>query len=271
MAPAKNLKEAVLLIDRGSRERTVQDELKVLSESVKKLGGYAIGEFAFLEVRGPTIEEGITKCSKLGAERIIAFPYFLHNGLKCRAAIERVRELSATSGCEVIAIDTPLGVDQLLVDIVLSRLRDLKATNPTVPEEDCEVLIIGHGSRYPEEKNDLRQIARSVKERSNYREVDFCFLELADPTISEGIERCLERSPKLLLIVPYFLHFGSHMQRDLPQELQRVSQRNPQSKVLLGKHLGTDIRLAELVVKRIRERLNQYQLTKNEKVSGSQK
>ena len=249
-------REAVLLIDRGSREQAVQDELRSLSESVKRLGRYAIGEFAMLEVRGPTIEEGIVKCIALDAERIIVFPYFLHNGLKCRAAIDKVHQLSAKVSSKMIGINTPLGVDQLLVDIVLSRLEDMKATCPTVSAEDCAVLLVGHGSRYPEEKNDLDQIARSVKERGNYRDVESCFLELCEPAIAEGIERSADRNPRLLFVMPYFLHFGAHLQRDVPNELKAASERAGLPQVLFGKHLGTDIRLAQLVIKRIRENLN---------------
>jgi len=250
-------KEAVLLIDRGSREQAVQDELKSVSESVRRLGRYAIGEFAMLEVRGPTIEEGLTKCITLGAERIIAYPYFLHNGLKCRVAIDKVHQLSAKIDCELIEIHSPLGVDQLLVDIVLSRLEDLRAAAPTIREEDCAVLLVGHGSRYLEEKNDLEKIARNVKEQSNYGDVGYCFLELTDPAIVEGIERSAGRRPQLLLVDPYFLHFGTHLQRDVPNELKAASGKIALPKVLFGKHLGTDIRLAQLVMKRITEQMNQ--------------
>jgi len=246
-------KDAVLLIDRGSREQTVQDELKALTERVRQLGGFDVGEFALLEVRGPTIEEGLGNCAEAGAENVVVFPYFLHNGLKCHLALDKVRALSLRSGMSVVVIDTPLGVDQMLVDLVLSTLRDLKATRTSVREEDCQVLLMGHGSSYPQERSDFQLIARSVKDQSGYGGVEFCFLELASPTIPEGIGACLDRKPELLLLMPYFLHFGAHLQRDVPRELENISQRVSLSNVLSGKHLGASPLLAELVVKRIRQ------------------
>lgn len=51
--------------------------------------------------------------------------------------------------------------------------------------------------------------------------VDYAFLELASPSIVEGVARSVERGVTDLLVVPYFLSAGRHVQEDIPNEIAK--------------------------------------------------
>ena len=59
--------------------------------------------------------------------------------------------------------------------------------------------------------------------RPYYRNVEFCFLELDRPNIEEGIGRAVAENPSVILIVPYFLHKGAHIKRDVIKDLNAPS------------------------------------------------
>jgi precorrin-8X/cobalt-precorrin-8 methylmutase len=69
------LKRALLIIDRGSREPEVREELERICLIVKTKGGYYYTSYCFLEVIPPFIEEGIRKCQENGSKITQKFSY----------------------------------------------------------------------------------------------------------------------------------------------------------------------------------------------------
>jgi sirohydrochlorin ferrochelatase len=56
-----------------------------------------------------------------------------------------------------------------------------------------------------------------------------------------------------VLVIPYFLHFGAHLRRDIPKLMLENLKKYPEINLVLGKHLGFDEALVDLVAKRIKE------------------
>ena len=68
------------MIDRGSREADVREELEDICSIAKRKGQYGYANYCFLEVLPPYIEEGIKKCLENGADFItISTLQPLHN------------------------------------------------------------------------------------------------------------------------------------------------------------------------------------------------
>jgi sirohydrochlorin ferrochelatase len=115
------------------------------------------------------------------------------------------------------------------------------------------ILLIAHGSRYAPANDDLHQIARRIAERGEYPIVEASFLELAEPGILAGGDRCVEQGATRVLMVPYFLSAGVHLRRDLTAARDELQARHPHVDFRLGLPLGPHPLLNELVVERIRE------------------
>ena len=115
------------------------------------------------------------------------------------------------------------------------------------------VLLIAHGSRQAAANDDLRALAARLADRGAYPIVVPCFLELAEPDISAGGDRCVTRGAARVLMVPYFLSAGVHLRRDLTAARDELGRRHPGVEFRLGAPLGPDPLLDRLVEERIRQ------------------
>jgi sirohydrochlorin ferrochelatase len=122
--------------------------------------------------------------------------------------------------------------------------RDLRAT---------AVLLIAHGSRREAANNDLGELAKRVAAKGDYSIVEGSFLELAEPDIATGGDRCVARGAFRVLMIPYFLSAGIHIERDLAAARDDLKARHPNVEFLLGPPLGPHPLLDDLVATRIRE------------------
>ncbi len=118
------------------------------------------------------------------------------------------------------------------------------------------VLLIAHGSRRPEANADLARLAEMVRERGDYGVVEIAYLELAEPTIPQGIARSVYQGAKRILMMPYFLSAGSHVVEDLERFRQEAAERYPSARVQLCPPLGLHPLMVDLVMTRIAEGAN---------------
>ena len=121
--------------------------------------------------------------------------------------------------------------------------------------KNTAILMMAHGSRIPEANDAVRKIASMVKKITGYDIVEVAFREQHPPSIQQGIDACVAQGAERVLLVPYFLFIGAHVQEDLPEEMARARARHPQVEFAMGKHLGVHKKLAEVVVERIAEGL----------------
>ncbi len=117
------------------------------------------------------------------------------------------------------------------------------------------ILLMAHGSRIAEANDAARQIAAMVREMTGYEIVEVSFREQHLPNIQAGIDACVAQGAKRILLIPYFLFVGAHVQEDLPEEMAEAKKRYPQVEFAMGTHLGAHRKLAEIVVERINEGL----------------
>jgi sirohydrochlorin ferrochelatase len=119
------------------------------------------------------------------------------------------------------------------------------------PSETVAVLLIAHGSRQSAANDDLHQLAARFAARGDFPIVEPSFLELAEPDIAKGGDRCVARGATRVLMVPYFLSEGVHLLRDLTAARDDLQSRYPEVDFRLGQALGPHRLLDELVAERI--------------------
>lgn len=117
------------------------------------------------------------------------------------------------------------------------------------------ILMMAHGSRIPEANDAAREVAAMVREMTGHEIVEVSFRELHEPNIQEGIDTCVAKGAERVLLIPYFLFMGAHVQHDLPEEILAAKSRYPGLLLEMGPHLGVHRKLAEIVVERIQQGL----------------
>jgi sirohydrochlorin ferrochelatase len=118
------------------------------------------------------------------------------------------------------------------------------------------ILMMAHGSRITEANDAAREVATMVREMTAFEIVEVSFRELHNPNIQSGIDACVAKGAERILLMPYFLFMGAHVQHDLPEEIAEAKKRYPNLIMEMGGHLGTHRKLAEIEVERIGEALD---------------
>ena len=114
---------------------------------------------------------------------------------------------------------------------------------------------MAHGSRIAEANNAARDVAVMVRKMTGFEIVEVAFRELHEPDIQQGIDTCVARGAERILLMPYFLFMGAHVQHDLPEEIAEAHKRHPALAMEMGGHLGAHRKLAEIEAERIGEAL----------------
>ncbi len=115
------------------------------------------------------------------------------------------------------------------------------------------VILLGHGSRIPGAGEDMEKVAAGMRERNGAGIVETCYMSRLGPHFPEVFDRCVARGATTVIVIPYFLHCGLHMLQDIPELLRRKAAEYPQVKLILGRNLGFDDCLVDLVLKRLDE------------------
>ncbi|HEX6670939.1 MAG TPA: CbiX/SirB N-terminal domain-containing protein [Nitrososphaeraceae archaeon] len=245
------MRKALLIIDRGSKELEVQDELLKISNQAKEKGGYIYSNFCFLEVIPPYIDEGIRNCIKENVDLITVMPYFLYPGMKLKDAVKKTATISKDKQVKLV-ITKPLCYSDVLKFVIIDRLTKLKFLNDIrLKDKECDVLVIGHGSSDRRATEAFIFTINSIK--NSYRNVEHCFLELEGPTIQEGINSVIKKNPKIVLIMPYFLHKGIHIKHDVINEVKIALKSHSFTNILIADHIGVDDNMVNLILLRANE------------------
>ena len=245
------MKRGLLVIDRGSREQEAKDELKEICSRVKEKGNYEFSDFCFLEVLPPFIKDGIENSLNQNLDTLTIVPYFLYPGKKVKAAVTDAIKFQSTTDVKFV-VSRPMSMHKTMIDLVDNRVATvLEENNFSVPKNEIDVLIIGHGSKDPNAKLSIEYVVNGLT--STYRNVDHCFLEIEEPNIQQGITKCEKNNPKILVIVFYFLHEGAHVKRDIYEDLNPALEKSNLEKVLITKHIGTDEKMVDLIIERAKE------------------
>ena len=244
-------RRGLLIIDRGSRQREASEELETICEKIKTKRDYVFTDFCFLEVEPPYIEDGITRCLKENIDSLTIVPYFLYPGKKVKNAVTDVMKFQKDTKVKFL-VTKAMSMHKTLVDVVENRIEaTIKENNIELLKKDVDVMIIGHGSVDVNAQRSLNYVVDEMNR--SYRNVSRCWLEIEQPDIIEGIKKCEEDKPQVLIIVLYFLHEGAHVKNDVNNDLLPALENSSITKSFTTKHLGVDEKMVDLILERARE------------------
>jgi sirohydrochlorin ferrochelatase len=117
------------------------------------------------------------------------------------------------------------------------------------------LLMLAHGSPRPTANTEFLRVLEVVRERKVFDFVQEGYLECNAPDIPSAIDLCAAQGATRILVVPYFLHTGTHVADDLPTLLEEGSLRHPHIEFRLGDFLGRSESLTEILEDRIQASL----------------
>ncbi len=108
------------------------------------------------------------------------------------------------------------------------------------------VLIVGHGTRNREGTLQFLQLASQIQDRLQNIPCQACFLELADPSIEEGVRQLTLLGVERLLVVPVLLFSAGHAKSDIPDAVAIACEKLGVQAVAQSAPLGTHPSLLKL-------------------------
>lgn len=118
------------------------------------------------------------------------------------------------------------------------------------------LLLVAHGSRRTASNLEVARLAEQLQVdlKTDFAMVKAAFLELAEPSIPEGIQVCAEAGADDVLVLPYFLNTGRHVAEDIPAEIDIARQRLPELTINLQSHIGALPDMHNLLLKAARNK-----------------
>jgi sirohydrochlorin cobaltochelatase len=117
------------------------------------------------------------------------------------------------------------------------------------------VLLVGHGTRDELGLREFDELAVEVGRRLGNRRVRRAFLELAEPSISEAIDRLAAEGVRSILVVPLFLFAAGHVKHDVPAAVDKGVARHRELRIDIAPAFGCDEEILALSARRFEESL----------------
>jgi sirohydrochlorin cobaltochelatase len=113
------------------------------------------------------------------------------------------------------------------------------------------VLFVGHGSRDPEGNEELLRFTKQVAGHLQHSVIETCFLELTQPDIPQGIDRCVKRGATRIFVVPIMLFSAGHAKVHIPLAIQEAQHKYPDIQFRCGRPVGVDPLVLPILRKRL--------------------
>ena len=115
-------------------------------------------------------------------------------------------------------------------------------------------IVFAHGSRIESANQAVRKIAAQMAASRNEM-VEAAFLELGQPDLANAAARLVARGASHIIVIPYFLTLGTHMQRDLPRLAEEAARQNGGVEIEVTSPLDGHPALLEALLDRASEAL----------------
>lgn len=119
---------------------------------------------------------------------------------------------------------------------------------------EAGILLVAHGSRVESSNQEIQILADKLRSHLTINSgnvepvVEHAFLELAEPSITDAIDKCAGYGISQLRVLPYFLAAGRHVRDDIPEEIDQGIRKYPQMNISVASHVGTSDMMLELLL-----------------------
>ena len=116
------------------------------------------------------------------------------------------------------------------------------------------MLVVAHGSRRALSNDEVRTLTGRLAARAvaDFDHVTCAFLELAEPSIPDGLRAAIAAGAHEVVVLPYFLSAGRHVVDDIPAAVELVRAEHPGVCISVAPYLGAADGLVELMMRQAR-------------------
>lgn len=113
------------------------------------------------------------------------------------------------------------------------------------------ILILAHGSKKIETERVLDSLAEKVKAKTGENLVITAYLRFSEQNLQKGIDSLIEQGANAIFIIPLFIFDGVNTTIGILNQLTKLQTKYPFVQMKVGRHIGDDDILVELMLDRI--------------------
>jgi sirohydrochlorin ferrochelatase len=118
------------------------------------------------------------------------------------------------------------------------------------------IVVFAHGSRLEPANEAVRVVARQLAAAGGFTAVETAFLELGEPGLEGAVKALVAQGFRDILVVPYFLTLGIHLERDLPRIINNLAGMFGDVRIRAAAPLDGHPALVEILLDRIQAALD---------------
>lgn len=115
------------------------------------------------------------------------------------------------------------------------------------------ILYVAHGTRLQAGIDEAVQFIENQMKQTAFPIQTYSFIDLAKPSIEEGIESCIKQGATKIAIVPILLLAAAHVKEDIPESIFEAMEKYPYIQFTYGKPFGVNDHMIHTIIERIKE------------------
>lgn len=116
------------------------------------------------------------------------------------------------------------------------------------------IIIFAHGSSVASANEAVRRVSAEAAATGGFALYETAFLDV-EPTLLNAASRLISQGADQVLVIPYFLTLGLHLQRDLPRMVREAELQHPGVSIRVAPPLDGHPALSQILADRVRETL----------------
>lgn len=132
---------AVLLVGRGSRDPDSNSELYKVGRLLYEGRPFGGVECCFIAIARPGLQEGLERCLRLGARRVVVAPHMLFAGILSKRMELLAQGFGARHPEIGLAVAMPLGAEDNLLAVVQQRIDEARAGVAAANCDSCKYRV----------------------------------------------------------------------------------------------------------------------------------
>ncbi len=89
------------------------------------------------------------------------------------------------------------------------------------------LIVLAHGSRNFRANQAFLEMVEKAGQESGEKNIFGAFFSLADPALEDVVQKLCRDGIEKIVIFPYFLLDGSHVEKDIPQRVRLMGEKFP--------------------------------------------
>jgi sirohydrochlorin ferrochelatase len=241
--------DAAIMVGHGSLMADSGRAMLQIADCLRRQQVLPLVEAGFLNFSQPTFARVVAQVAAQGARTIVVQPYFLIPGYYVVNELAALVQTLATEQRQLrFVLADVFGDHPALARLAVKRL----ATVDPAPDAKTGLLFAAHGTPIATANALIEQVLAQVQQEMGYGAATVGYLECNEPAVPAAFTRLVEAGVHRITVLPYFLHLGRHVRKDLPRLFEQARQDHPSIPITIAHHLDYDPLLVEAAADRIR-------------------